>query len=171
MHRYTASCPPGSDAAEAAGRDAGLLSPGLISPSNRITSVKFRRFTRNYHQHPSAPGLSEQVNDLSPGPCLRVTAITAGLLAAAKGLSPHQQSTHTLSSQPQKPWGTMAHPKIEGPCVCPARKQVPPWEGTAAHLPSPPPAGLLTQAWDIWKTLNIPPPSSHQLLLRVLEGA
>lgn len=77
------------------GRDTGLLSPSLISPSSCITSVKFRRFTRNYHQHPSAPGLSEQVNDLSPGLCPRVTAITAGLLTAAKGLS-RTSKAHTL---------------------------------------------------------------------------
>lgn len=90
--------PPGPDAArgaKAAGRDTGLLSPGLISPSSCITSLKFRRFTRNYHQHPSAPGLSEQVNDLSPGLCPRVTAITAGLLTAAKGLSCTSKA-HTL---------------------------------------------------------------------------
>ena len=156
------------------GRDAGLLSPGLISPSNCITSVKFRRFTRNYHQHPSAPGLSEQVNDLSPGLCPHVTAITAGLLTAAKSLSPTSKARALYPAiHPQKPCGTMAHPTPRCPCLPPAPEQDPLREGTAAHSPSPPPAGLIAQAWDIWKTPSIPPPPSRQLrlLLGVSEGA
>lgn len=64
----------------------GLLCPNLISISNRITSVKFRCFTRNYKQHQSGPSLSERVNDLSPVPRLCVIVITGRLFKVAKGL-------------------------------------------------------------------------------------
>lgn len=40
-----------------------------------------------------------------------------------------------------------------------------PREGTAAHSPSPPPAGSIAQAWDSRKTPSVPPPPSRQLRL------
>lgn len=67
--------------------------------------------------------------------------------------------THFIQPiHPHKPWGTMAHPTPQGPCLPPAPEQAPPRQaGTAAHLPSPPPAGWITQARAIRKTLSIPP--------------
>lgn len=124
-----------------------MLSPGLISPSSCITAAKFRRFTRNYHQQPSAPGLSEQVNDLSPGLCPRVTAITAGSASSQRSLPPHRE---TLFIHPPPP-------KIHTGVCAPISTGAPlGGHGTGSrrgHLP-----GVISQAWDIGKTPSIPPP-------------
>lgn len=124
-----------------------MLSPGLISPSSCITAAKFRRFIRNYHQQPSAPGLSEQVNDLSPGLCPRVTAITAGSASSQRSLPPHRE---TLFIHPPPP-------KIHTGVCAPISTGAPlGGHGTGSrqgHLP-----GVISQAWDIGKTPSIPPP-------------
>lgn len=129
-----------------------VLSPGLISPSSCITAAKFRRFTRNYHQQPSAPGLSEQVNDLSPGLCPRVTAITAGSASSQRSLPPHGGTRFSSSHLPPK-----ATRDPTGVCA-PRQYRGTPSEGTAprsrrGYLP-----GVISQAWDIGKTPSIPPP-------------
>lgn len=114
---------------------AEVLSPSLISPSSCITAAKFRRFTRNYHQQPSAPGLSEQVNDLSPGLCPRVTAITAGSASSQRSLPPHIGTRFSPRHPPPKgTHGTPAHPP-HGLCAPSSSGAAPP-EGTAT---SPPP--------------------------------
>lgn len=142
-----------------------MLSPGLISPSSCITAAKFRRFTRNYHPQPSAPGLSEQVNDLSPGLCPRVTAITAAL-PAAKGLSPHTEERFSSSPLPQKPTRDPHAPTPRG--LCPRsraapRRALPPspprrsaqpsvgyWENTEHSVSTPPEAPGLGRRPEEW---------------------
>lgn len=118
--------------AGAARRGTEVLSPGLISPSSCITAAKFRCFTRNYHPQPSAPGLSEQVNDLSPGLCPRVTAISAAL-PAAKGLSPHTEERFSSSPLRQKATRDPQHALPTG--SAPQQQGSPP-EGTATVTPS-----------------------------------
>lgn len=99
--------PPGPDSASEEQREGklgrGLLRPSLISPSDCITSAKFKCFTRNYHQHPSAPSLSEQVNDLSPGLSPRVTVITAGSLQQPKVSNSKEPNTFCPAKRLGKP--------------------------------------------------------------------
>lgn len=145
-------------------RRAEVLSPGLISPSSCITAAKFRCFTRNYHQQPSAPGLSEQVNDLSPGLCPRVTAITAGSASSQRSLPPQRGTRFSSSHRPPKATGDPQRTHPSG-SVPPRQQRGSPREGHGHRHPHP---GLISQAWDFGKTPSIPPPPRQKL--RAWEG-
>lgn len=155
----TQGLPPGpARGAGAVGRGTEVLSPGLISPSSCITAAKFRRFTRNYHQQPSAPGLSEQVNDLSPGLCPRVTTITAGSASSQRSLPPRGR-TRVSSSQP--PPKATRDPSTPTPQVlCPSTA---PGQPPRRALPPPPPPRCDHPSVGYWENIehsaSTPPPA------------
>lgn len=159
MVSRTQGLPPGpARGAGAVRKRAEVLSPSLISPSSCITAAKFRRFTRNYHQQPPAPGLSEQVNDLSPGLCPRVTAITAGSASSQRSLPPHRDTLFTQTPTPKRHTWNPSSPTPRALCPPPAAGQPP----RRARPPHPRP-GLISQAWGIGKTPSIPPPPRREL--------
>lgn len=117
------------------GSGTEVLSPGLISPSGCITAAKFRRFTRNYHQQPSAPGLSEQVNDLSPGLCPRVTTIMAGSASSQRSLPPARMHTRFIQPPTPKSHTGPQHTHPTGSVPLDSTGAAP-LEGTATATPS-----------------------------------